>query len=395
MIIVPGEAIRAIEQIRLLYNNKRIGFSDEMLNFIISTYPSQNYDKIQTKLKFLFDKNVENLKESRVESLSSIVKTFLKKFSIKDDDSQEKFYNNINIVLQFLDFDTTQIENIISIFQDNDRLELEKDKNKEWLNNKLNQLIGLNDLKKDVNNLLDFINNNIKRKQKNLPFNEISMHMVFMGGPGTGKTTIARMIGEMYYKLELIEHKEVIEVSREDLVAEYLGQTAIKTKQVLNNAKGGILFIDEAYSLIQENDSYGIEAINTILKFMEDNREDTIIILAGYEKQMKKLLKSNPGLESRFNKFFYFPNYSTEELIQILIKFCKGKKYEISENDLALLKEKIDNIDKDSESFGNARYIRNLFEKAIVNQASRLENSQKEISDYDFLQLKYSDFFEE
>lgn len=395
MYVLPGEAIRAKERIRYLYkteeNNDKL--SDILLDFIISIYPSQNYNTIKTKLNFLFGTNVEESEKSNSEYSSEKIKVFLKKFSIEDKNIQEQFYNDIKIILQFLDFSNNQIETILSEFKDNDILKLKKDQNKEWLNNKLDQLIGLKDLKKDVNNLLDFINNNIKRRQMNLPSSDISMHMVFLGSPGTGKTTIARMIGELYHKLEIIENEEVIEVSREDLVAEYLGQTAVKTKKVLNSAKGGVLFIDEAYSLTQENDSYGIEAINTILKFMEDNRDDTIIILAGYEEPMKELLKSNPGLESRFNKFFYFPNYSTEELIEILKKICKSKKYEINEQDLILLTNKIESIDKDTDTFGNARYIRNLFEKAIVNQAIRLENSQTEVSDYDFLQLKYSDFF--
>lgn len=200
------------------------------------------------------------------------------------------------------------------------------------------------------------------------------------------------MIGTLYKNLGLIESDEVLEVSRPELVAEYVGQTAIKTQEVLERAKGKVLFIDEAYTLSEGNDTFGQEAIDTILKFMEDNRDNTMIIVAGYQEPMEKFLKSNIGLASRFNKKFIFDNYTTEELMEILKRICEKNNYKIDETNLQKLKKDIDKIDKNQSDFSNARYIRNLYENAIVNQATRIMNDTnanlEELIYDDFIDLK-------
>jgi len=225
----------------------------------------------------------------------------------------------------------------------------------------------------EIENLQNLALINIKRTEMGLKAKKVAMHMVFSGAPGTGKTTVARIIGEIYYELGIIKSKNVIEVSREDLVAEYLGQSEIKTKKVLESAKDGVLFIDEAYTLSNGKDEYGTAVINTILKFMEDNRDNTLIIVAGY------------------TKYLNFPNYSAKECVEILKKFAEVHDYEIEKKSLKKLEKYFDEIPKDDESFSNARFVRNLFEKAIKKQSSRvisLNNPNKE----DFVILREEDF---
>ena len=245
----------------------------------------------------------------------------------------------------------------------------------EFIDNEFKNIIGLENIKEDLKNLVILITNNRIREINNLSQTNISMHMVFTGNPGTGKTTIARLIGQMYYKLGLIKLDNFVEVSRVDLVAEYVGQTATKTKKVLENAKGGILFIDEAYSLANssEND-YGKESIETILKFMEDNRDNTIIIVAGYENEMTNFINSNPGLKSRFNKYFKFNNYSQEELYKIFKKFANEGNYIIDSNEDLKIRKLFNKIDINAPDFSNARYVRNIFDRTVINQAKRVDS---------------------
>ena len=232
------------------------------------------------------------------------------------------------------------------------------------------------------------------RKDKGLKTNGVTMHMVFTGSPGTGKTTVARIIAELYYNLGVIKENKMIEVSREDLVAEYLGQSEIKTKKVLENALGGVLFIDEAYSLTKNKDDYGSAVVDTILKFMEDNRDNTVIIVAGYPKEIEQFIQSNPGLKSRFNTYINFENYNSEELLKILQALINSNDYKISDKDLKKILKHFDKIDTKNISFANGRYVRNLFEDAIKNQASRI--SMDSGLDVEKLQtLIYEDFFKD
>jgi SpoVK/Ycf46/Vps4 family AAA+-type ATPase len=182
----------------------------------------------------------------------------------------------------------------------------------------LDALVGLENVKKDVKNLVNLMKVRKLRQENDLPVPPMSLHMVFMGNPGTGKTTVARLISSLYASIGVLSKGQLIEVDRSGLVAGYVGQTALKTQEVIKSALGGVLFIDEAYSLSSggEND-FGREAIETILKAMEDHRDDLVVIVAGYDEPMQKFLSSNPGLESRFNKYFYFQDYTGEQLMAI------------------------------------------------------------------------------
>lgn len=242
----------------------------------------------------------------------------------------------------------------------------------------LDGLIGLATVKSEIRTLTNILTLNEKRKERGLTTPKISRHMVFSGSPGTGKTTIARLLSEILGALGILSKGHLIEVDRSGLVAGYLGQTAIKVKEVVNEAIGGVLFIDEAYSLINgEKDEFGEEAVATLLKAMEDNRDDLIVIAAGYTREMENFISSNPGLKSRFSKYIEFPSYAACELVQIYESICTKNGLTISNEILTLLAERLGAIQDD---FGNARGVRNLFERTLEAQANRLSQI-KEISD--------------
>ncbi|MDO4983474.1 MAG: AAA family ATPase [Eubacteriales bacterium] len=238
----------------------------------------------------------------------------------------------------------------------------------------LDALVGLDEVKKDVKNLVNLMKVRKLRKDNDLPVPPMSLHMVFMGNPGTGKTTVARLISSLYASIGVLSKGQLVEVDRSGLVAGYVGQTALKTQEAIKNALGGVLFIDEAYSLSSggEND-FGREAIETILKAMEDHRDDLIVIVAGYTEPMKGFLTSNPGLESRFNKYFFFPDYNGEQLLEIFKSQCKKNAYILTKEAETAAKTLFDELyENRNENFGNGRDVRNCFEDAIVRQSNRL-----------------------
>ena len=238
----------------------------------------------------------------------------------------------------------------------------------------LNSLVGLAEVKTEIRSLVNLIKVRKMREKYRLPEIEMSYHMVFTGNPGTGKTTLARLVGKIYKELGILTHGEMTETDRSGLVAGYVGQTALKVKEVVEKAVGGVLFIDEAYALASTgSNDFGGEAIDTLVKLMEDHRDNLVVIVAGYTEEMKRFLKSNTGLVSRFNRFIPFPDYSTEELVEILEGMAKKSGLKLEEG----LKEKVavylNNMEpKEKSEFGNARGIRNLFETMVVNQANRL-----------------------
>ena len=237
----------------------------------------------------------------------------------------------------------------------------------------LDSYIGLATVKEEVRNLINMASVYKLRRQHDLPTTDMSLHMVFTGNPGTGKTMMARMMARIYRSLDILSKGQLVEVDRSGLVAGYVGQTAIKTQKVIQKALGGVLFIDEAYALNgkSEND-FGQEAIDTILKAMEDHRDDLVVIVAGYTDLMDRFIHSNPGLESRFNRFLLFEDYTSDEMLDIFKMQCKKGCYQLSDGVEELVRDYITEENGDPETFGNARGVRNIFEHILVAQNNRL-----------------------
>lgn len=265
----------------------------------------------------------------------------------------------------------------------------------EGLMEELNGLVGLEHVKEDVKSLMNFIRVSQMRQERGMKVPSISYHLVFTGNPGTGKTTVARLVAQLYYQMGILQEGQLVETDRSSLVAGYLGQTAIKTQKVIQQAMGGVLFIDEAYSLANdEQDSYGKEAIETILKAMEDHRNELVVIVAGYTDLMHKFIDSNPGLSSRFNKYFEFPDYDGKDLTDIFIRFCETNGYIVAEGVLQQIEECFsDMYENRTENFGNARTVRNIFEKTINIQANRIA-AMENVSDQDLETLTREDILE-
>ena len=239
----------------------------------------------------------------------------------------------------------------------------------------LEALVGLEEVKNEVNSLINLINIRQLRKKKGLPSPDMSYHMVFTGSPGTGKTTVARLIASIYKELGVLSKGGLIEVDRSGLVAGYVGQTALKVTEVVNKALGGVLFIDEAYSLSSPGaaNDFGGEAIDTLVKLMEDHRDDLVVIVAGYTKEMNDFLQANTGLVSRFNKFIEFKDYNEDELIAIMYSMASKMEMKLEDSALEKLRTYLSGMNENAKRlFGNARGIRNLFEKMLVGQANRL-----------------------
>lgn len=237
----------------------------------------------------------------------------------------------------------------------------------------LNSLIGLGVVKKEVESLRNLIKIQAMRQQQGLPNTNMSYHMVFTGNPGTGKTTVARIVAGIYKELGILKKGHLVETDRSGLVAEYVGQTAPKTNAKIDEALDGVLFIDEAYTLVGGENDFGAEAIATLLKRMEDNRDRLVVILAGYTNEIKEFIDSNPGLQSRFNRYIQFDDYSAEDLVEILKMNLKKSRYKIKRDAFEKIQQYIQRqVAMRDERFGNARFIRNTFEKIVQNQADRL-----------------------
>jgi len=240
----------------------------------------------------------------------------------------------------------------------------------------LNELIGLKNIKEEIKTLINFLKVQKVREEKGLATQDRALHSVFMGPPGTGKTTIARLVGRIYKHLGILKRGHLVETDRAGLVAGYIGQTALKVDEVVKAALDGVLFIDEAYALSRDGEDkrdFGAEAIETLLKRMEDYRKQLVVIVAGYPDEMETFIKSNPGLQSRFNRYFFFNHYSPEELVAIFKQFAAKADFKLTEEaeeKLLFIFEKV--CENRPKNFGNARAARNLFEQCIERQANRI-----------------------
>ena len=241
---------------------------------------------------------------------------------------------------------------------------------------KLQQLVGLDEVKSEVTRLVNFVKVAQLREKQGFKTANLSLHMVFDGNPGTGKTTVARLIGECFQEMGVLSKGHLIETDRAGLVAEYIGQTAVKTTKVVESARGGILFIDEAYTLAPDGASgndFGKESIDTLLKLMEDLRNELVVVVAGYPEEMRRFIESNPGLKSRFNRYLHFADYSPSELTELLRHFCESGQYTLGEDATAVARDIFSEAYAERDKrFGNGRFVRNIFEKAIQNQADRI-----------------------
>ena len=275
------------------------------------------------------------------------------KASIRHDETIKLTFNDVTLDLDVIDDSRAERE------------EIQKE---------LDEIVGLDDVKNYLLSLENLLKINQIRKQKGLKTNEISKHMIFTGNPGTGKTTIARLVSRMMKACGILKQGQLVEVTRADLVGKYVGHTAPLTMSVIQSALGGVLFIDEAYSLYRgKDDSFGLEAIDTLVKAMEDHRDDLIVILAGYTKEMKEFLEANSGLKSRFANIIEFSDYTGEELMLIAKSIAKGKDYVIAEDALRPLQDYFTIIQAQNDpNSGNGRLARNLVEDAILNQSKRL-----------------------
>ena len=357
----PNNYLEVLEKHKTFSESQRISFAEKI--FELEKEGFQNNDisfenfALNSINNLTFD-NQDKLKKAFYEFAEIIVKAdgIVTEYETK--------------TLKFLSTTFSKVRNETKTFKANGFSKAELNSILEELNN----LVGMENIKNDILSLINIININKLRSKEGLPEQKLSLHSVFIGPPGTGKTTIARILSNIYHSLELLPENNFVETDRSGLVAGYVGQTAIKTDEIINKAKNGILFIDEAYTLKRGNsdNDYGQEAIDILLKRMEDSRENLIIIVAGYETEMNHFINSNPGLKSRFNRYFHFNDYNSTELTEIYKRIADKSGFVLKDEAQKRLNDLFENLcSTKDDKFGNARLARNIFEKTFEKHANR------------------------
>lgn len=356
-------------------------YKEELLNKI------KNIDKL-SKNNFKFESLVQEIINSKNEK--AILELIKNLSNLKKENTilsiQEKIVDITEVLYKYLG--SNKIDDIFNELKESTNISLEESMKK------LNELIGLKSVKEQVNDLIAYNQIQQLRENNGLKKSTKTLHIAFLGNPGTAKTTVARIIGRMYKSIGLLSKGHFIEVSRTDLIAEYQGQTAIKVKKLIERAKGGVLFIDEAYSITENSnsDSYGRECLTELTKALEDYRDDLVVIVAGYPNLMEQFFDSNPGLKSRFNTFIYFDDYSIEELIKIFVYICEKNDYKVDDELYIKVKKLLNSkLNEKDPNFSNARFVRNLFDIITVQQAKRLVKLNSKLDKKELMTLKIED----
>ena len=369
---------------KILKNNSRIVTmiygKKEVIKGILDKHPILSEDLFNIEL---------NIDELDINEVYNIVIERLSLTEQLTPEIKEKIYNYIKLSYGSSELKNTEYAKVLfnkiilnenSTFDENKNKVLELEDIPNLYNTRdlpqilseLNEMIGLGKIKKQINNLVSLLKFN---KRANIDISKFNLHMVFTGNPGTGKTTVARLFSDILYNLGYTKKNKLVEVSAKDLIAEYVGQTAGKTYNVLKSAFGGVLFIDEAYSIVESgsNASFASDCMTTILKVLEDQKDNLIVIFAGYEKQMEKFIKFNPGLKSRIGYTIKFDDYTSQELIDIFKQLVEKNNLKITDEALKKV-EGIIETSKKVEDFGNARYINQIYQDILIEHSRNVEN---------------------